>query len=465
MMDLTALHQTLTQRRRPEDVAELLVPLLQHKLTLEEQKTLAKAAAGSLRRSAWQFSSMLAEFAPPVGAEKQARKAAELLGHALPETVGTPAGPDYADPEQVAQLLRELNPRLAKAVGRHDYQADRLNRAARQAAGLGELSRRRYNKQFRALRHLEAKLQRLLAGYRQRELHMTSKSGFAHELPYAEFATDLFSAAFIAYFTARSNLRSEFTIAGQQRAYDEVADMLFRRCREGQPRPFAWRNLLTAAPPVAPPATTNWWAVAQVFPAPDVLEQLTDNQKGQLLGRWTALLLELAGQLHHIWAANTFRRVSMVVKKGDDSSTWNIAAGAWNKARDNWISLLYALGMELVLEDKCPGKVLRLMAADVVHWHQQTGGQLDPNTAVWAALPLPWEVLTDAAPCTRSMIEAACQQVQLDPVKSGWLAPREHAVVAFRPTPELVHGVSISSPYLANLLRRNKFYSGKPAVQ
>jgi hypothetical protein len=464
-MDLTALYQTLTQRRRPEDVAELLVPLLQYKLTLDEQNTLAKAAAGSLRRSAWQFSSMLAEFAPPVGADKQARKAAELLGYALPEAVGTPAGPDYADPEQVAQLLRELNPRLAKAVGRHDYQADRLNRATRQAAGLGELSRRRYNKQFRALRHLEAKLQRLVAGYQQRGLRMTSKSGFAHELTYAEFATDLFSAAFIAYFTARSNLRSEFTIAGQQRAYDEVADMLFRRCREGQPRPFAWRSLLAPAPSPVPPATTNWWAIAQVFPTQDVLGQLTDKQKGQLLGRWTALLSELASHLQHIWEANTFRRDTMVVKKGDDSSNWNIAAGAWNKARDNWISLLYALGMEFVLEDKCPGKVLRLMAADVVWWHQQTGGQLDPNTTVWATLPLPWEVLADAAPCTRSMVEAACQQAQLDPVKSGWLAPREQAVVAFRPTPELVHGVSVSSPYLAGLLRKNKVYSGKTAAQ
>jgi hypothetical protein len=461
-MDLTALHQTLTQRRRPEDVAELLVPLLQDKLTPGEQNTLAKAAAGSLRRSAWQFSSMLDAFAPPVGADKQARKAAELLGYAVPDPLGTPAGPDYADPEQVTQLLRELNPRLAKAMGRHDYQADRLNRAARQAAGLGDLSRRRYNKQFRALRHLEAKLQRLIAGYQQRELQMTSKSGFAHELTYAAFATDLFSAAFIAYFTARSNLRSEFTISGQQRAYDEVADMLFRRCREGQPRPSAW---LAPVPPAVPPATTNWWAIAQVFPTPDVLSHLTDRQKGQLLGRWTALLLELASHLQRIWDANTFRRETMVVKRGDDSSTWNIAAGAWNKARDNWISLLYALGMEFVLEAKCPGKVLRLMAADVVRWHQQTGGQLDPNTTVWATLPLPWEVLTDVAPCTQSMIEAACQQAQLDPVKSGWLAPREHTVVAFRPTPELVHGVSVSSPYLASLLRKNKVYSGKSVVQ
>jgi hypothetical protein len=464
-MDLTALYQTLTQRRRPEDVAELLLPLLHDHLTPGEESTLAKAAAGSLRRSAWQFSSMLEEFAPPVGAEKQVRKAAEIFDYELPAALGTPAGPDYADPEQVTQLLRELNPRLAKAVGQHDYKTDRLNRAARQAAGLGLLSRRRYNKQFRALRHLEAKLQRLVAGYQQRGLQMTSKSGFAHELSYEEFATDLFSAAFIAYFTARSNLRSEFTIEGQQRPYDEVADMLFRRCRDGQPRPSAWQRLLNDVPVATPPATTNWWAIAHVFPDRAVLAQLTDAQKGQLLGRWTALLTELASHLKQIWAANTFRRDTMVVKKGDDSSNWNIAAGAWNKARSNWISLLYALGMEFVLEEKCPGKVLRLMAADVVYWHLRSGGQLDPNTAVWAALPLPWEVLNDTAPCTQAMVEAACRQVNLDPAKSGWLAPREHEAVPFRPTPELVHGVSISSPYLATLLRKNKVYSGKKVAQ
>jgi len=458
-MDLTALYQTLHQRRRPEDVAELLLPLLQDHLTPREKNTLAKAATGSLRRSFWQFSSMSEEFAPPVGADKQARKAAELLEYSLPSSSEV-AALDFADPEQVTGLLRELNPRLAKTTGRHNYQSDRLDRAAREKAGLGELSRRRYNKQFRALRHLEKKLERLTAASHQRELHMTSKSGFAHELPYDEFATDIFSAAFIAYLTARSNLRSEFTIGGQQRAYDEVADMLFRRCRNGQ-QPSMLRRLLIGEPKVPPPSTTNWWAIAQVYPEQKVLKQLTDEQKGRLLGRWAAFLQELAGYLQKIWAVNTFRRDTMIVKRGDDSSTWNIAAGAWNKARDNWINLLYSLGMEEILDDKCPGKVLRLMAADVVYWHQQAGGMLDPNTIVWAALPLPWEVLQDTVSCTRATVKNACRRAELDPAKSGWLAPRVHGIVAFRPTPELVHGVSVSSPYLAQLLRQHKVFSGK----
>jgi hypothetical protein len=36
----------------------------------------------------------------------------------------------------------------------------------------------------------------------------------------------------------------------------------------------------------------------------------------------------------------------------------------------------------------CPGKVLRLMAADVAWWHRQSGGGLHQDTAVWKELPL-----------------------------------------------------------------------------
>lgn len=136
-------------------------------------------------------------------------------------------------------------------------------------------------------------------------------------------------------------------------------------------------------------------------------------------------------------------------------------AGAWNKARDNWINLLYALGLEFVLEEVCPGKVLRLMAADVVAWHRSAGQTLDPNTQVWATLPLPWEVLAGTATCTEDLVTAACRNAGLDPVKSGWVAPRLHHVATFRPTPELVHGVSVGSPYLARILRQRGAFSGK----
>ncbi|GAA4351011.1 hypothetical protein GCM10023185_09320 [Hymenobacter saemangeumensis] len=439
----------------------MLLPLLEQHLTPPELATLKRAAGNSLRRNAWHYTSMMEDFARPAGANKQAAKAAELLEYPLPAASDASIA-DYADPEQVRLLLQELSPRLAKNMGHNNYLTDRLDRKARQAAGLGDLSRRQYNKRFRALRHLEEKLQQLVFTSQQHQLQMVSKHGFAHEIAYEDFSRDLFSAAFIAYYTARCNLRSEFTNQSQERPFNTVADMLFRRCRDGQPPVSALRRWVTGAlPPTGSSPAPAWWAIAQVYPAPQVLAQLSDEQKGELLGRWTALLQELADVLRHTWAANTFRRDSMVVKRGDDSSTWNITAGAWNKARDNWINLLYALGMEFVLEDLCPGKVLRLMAADVVAWHQQTGGQLDPNTLVWADLPLPWEVLNGTATCTRETVAAACARAGLNAAKSGWLAPRPHQVVPFRPTPELVHGVSVSNPYLALVLRKNKVFSGK----
>lgn len=452
-MDLHPLYDTLRQRRRPEDVAELLLPLLQGRLTPAQARTLQKAAGHSLRRGVWPYSAMAHAFRQPVGAARQVQTAAELFQQQ------PPAGVRYDDTAAVDAFLETVNPLIGKQAGRHNYRTDRLDRADRAAAGL-DLSKRRYNKLFRALRHLEEKRDTLLTEHRKAEFEQVAQHGLAHALPYDAFAQDLDSAAFVAYYTARCNLRSEFIIGGQQRPYDEVADMLFRRCVGSPPSALAsWFG----AGPAQPTATANWWTLAHVYPAPEVLARLTGAQQGELLGRWTALLQELAGYLQEVWARNSFDRAAMVVKRGDDSSTWNAAAGAWNKARDNWINLLYALGMEFVLEELCFGKALRLMAADVVAWHQSAGQGLDPNTRVWAALPLPWEVLLGTATCTRAQVAEACQRASLDPAKSGWLAPRPHGVVPFRPTPELVHGVSVANPYLAAVLKRHRYFSGKAA--
>ncbi|QIX62742.1 hypothetical protein HER32_16805 [Hymenobacter sp. BT18] len=450
-MDLQPLYHTLRQRRRPEDVADLLLDILQDRLSPQQTATLRKAANHSVRRSVWQYTAMLQAFRSPVGAGKQVHKAAELFK--LPPS---PAQ-GYEAPEEVEAFLRQVNPLIGKQPGQNNYRTDRLDRAARQAAGL-DLSKRQYNKLFRTVRHLEEKLATLLAEWRKLELEQVAKHGFAHHLSYEAFSQDLDSAAFIAYYTARCNLRSEFTIGGQQRPYDEVADMLFQRCAGHSPsRAARWLG----AAPVPPSSTTNWWAIAHVYPAPTVLSQLSGEQQGQLLGRWTTLLQELAEYLRQVWAQNTFQRESMIVKRGDDSSTWNAAAGSWNKARDNWMNLLYALGMEFVLDDMCFGKALRLMAGDVAAWHRSAGQGLDPNTQVWAALPLPWEVFAGTATCTKAQVEAACQQAGLNPEKSGWIAPRPHGTVPFQPTPELVHGVSVGNPYLAAVLKRHRYFSGK----
>lgn len=190
---------------------------------------------------------------------------------------------------------------------------------------------------------------------------------------------------------------------------------------------------------------------------------MTDEQKGILLGKWTTILQDIAELLDEVWTVSNINRETMVVRKGNDSTTWNNTAGAWNKARDNWMNLIYSLGLDFILEEICFGKVLRLMAADVVAWHYSTGGKLDPNTEVWNKIPLPWEVFQNKAECNKELVIKYCKQAGLDPEKSGWIAPRVHGVAEFKPTPELVQGVAVSNPFLATVLKRHRYFSGKNA--
>ncbi|MEO0042813.1 MAG: hypothetical protein RL329_2261 [Bacteroidota bacterium] len=442
-MALAALHQTLSERKRPEDVAEMVLEILGSALSAGEQAILEKAAQHALKRTIAQYSSMAQTFAKPIGLEHQVKKAMEVF------KIKDKPGFQYDNAAQIEAFLREINPIIHKTAFQHDYKTDRLNRAARLEKGM-DLAKRQYNKLFRKLRHVEQKLQTFLVEQRKSVFQQVGKHGFAHDISFADFSTDVNAACFIAYYTAKCNLRSEFTIEKQQKPFDEIAEMLFNRVlKPTQIGFFTGRK------------KTNWWSIAQVYPNVLVLNQLTPAQKGRLLGKWTALLQELAFFLKKLWDENQFRKATMVVKRGDDSTTWNHTAAAWNKARSNWLNLLHAMGMEYVLDELCFGKVMRLMAADLVYWHQQVGNALDPNTMVWNELPLPWEVFQGEMFCNKAMVIQACVKAGLNLEKSGWIAPAEQTVAAFKPTPELVHGVSVHNPFLAAILKKHKFFSGK----
>jgi hypothetical protein len=237
-----------------------------------------------------------------------------------------------------------------------------------------------------------------------------------------------------------------FTNTSQARPYDEICEMLMQRCNRQQEQ-------------------TNWWAIAHVLPVREVIRHLDDEQKGVLLAEYFNLMNEAALFLKELWETNDLGE-DMVVRRGNDSTTWNVTAGAWNKLREGWFSLMYDLGMVDAVEQMCPGKVLRLMAADVAWWHRQSGGDLHEDTAVWMELPRPWEVLSGNAICSKSLVESVCQRYGLDPVKSGWSAPRPGRYVErFTPTPELVHGVVVGSPLLAAVFRKAGVFSGKTATE
>ena len=417
-------------------MAALIHDVLGPQLSREEAGVLGKALPSALRNMVWQYTAMLEAFAKVTGAEKQVNKAIQLF-----KLDATFASGAYDDPKVVEEFIGAVSSLIHKDPGYNNYAADRLNREQRMAAGL-DISKRRYNKLFRCLRRLEQKLSIMIREHQRLFFQRTGKHAFAEDITRDDFMADVNSACFIAYYTARCNLRSEFTVKGQQRPYDEIAHMLFSRCMNNA-------------------AGTNWWAIAQVFPRPEVLEKLSGDQQGILLGKWTSLLAQVASFLGELWEQNDFNRTTMVVRKGNDSSSWNNTAGAWNKARDSWMNLLYALGMEFILEEMCPGKVMRLIAADVASLHYLQGNKEDPNLPVWNRLPFPWEVFSGKAICTRARVEAACKFSGLHAERSGWIAPREHGVVPFRPTPELVHGVTVSNPYLAKILKQHKYFSGK----
>lgn len=427
MPDPEKLYETLHRRNRPEDIAELVSQLLENKLDKHEQKLLDKAAKGSLKKNLYYYTSMAQDFARAVGAEKQIKKVIEIFKIEQQEC---------KKPEEIEAFIKSVSAIIHKPAWQNNFKEHRLNKEQRQNIGL-DISKRNYNKKWRLLKRLEKKLQTYTREIRKVEFQMISKHGLAHHISYDVFVKDLDAACFIAYYNARCNVRSVFTNTSQERPFDEICEMLFNRCK------------------------TNWWAIAHIYPNTNVLSHLTDVQKGELLGRWTAILQDIASLLEEIWHSSEINRETMIVKKGNDSTTWNNTAGAWNKARDNWMNLTYALGAEYILDEICFGKVLRLMAADVAYWHRSAGGGLDPNTTVWNKIPLPWEVFLGKQTCNKDMIVQYCAEAGMDPQKSGWIAPRIHGVAEFKPTPELVHGVQVFNPYLATILKRHKYFSGK----
>lgn len=284
-------------------------------------------------------------------------------------------------------------------------------------------------------RELSFKQREFAANARLLYLAQFAETSFAPELTQA--VMDDGTLSFVAYYTARLGLRSVFTNSKQARPFDELAELLLGHCQ-------------------------TWEAVALVFPRRDVLDRLDREVKLTLLSKSGALLSEIGELLAKTAERGHISADTMIVHKGNDSSTWNALAGAWNRARDFWIACLDSLGWLGMLDLYCPGKVLRLMAADVAVWHGGSDYALHRDTMVWRELPAPWEVLRGNAECTRFMVQAACERHGVDPERSGWTGARDRTVVEqFTPTPELVHGVKVGHPALAVLLRTIGVFSGK----
>lgn len=430
------LHATLARRDTPEQVAEIIDRHLPPTGILKIRRLIRHMLSKS-QRSRFGWSSMPTRFKPPVPMNRQLAKAHELALLFLGRRI---AAAD--DPDALEAFVAEFGRLIGRTPAQRSFRDDRANREQRAALGLS-LSRRRYDKLFRLTVRLDLRLEKLREEEARHRLMLVSKAALGSQLAISDFGDHLPSVAFVAYYSARMKLRSEFTIDGQQRPFDDLAADLLGLCRKDSDN-------------------AAWWAIAHVFPRADVLAHLDDRQKGMLLGRWQSILTDLADRLEQAWQRTDIQLDTMIVKRGNDSSTWNLFAAAWNRARDHWLALIDAMGLHAMFDVMLPGKVMRLMAADVAYWHRSSGGAVHPDTLVWRALPKPWDVLRGNAISTRTDVERLCREHGIDPAKSGWSAPRARTAIAeFRPTPELVHGVAVDNPYLAAMLKRAGVYSGK----
>ncbi len=434
------LYRHTQGRSRPEDVAETVLRAIGDRLDAPTRRLLDRAARGSLARQAGAYSSMASEFFRAVVQPQRQLELTRTLMAMPPVQAALPSlsEREARDPEAVRRFVEIAGALIHRRFG----DARRLDKQARYAMGLMK-GHRWYGKRFRLLRRLEHKIDRMVRGERRFSLSRIAKSCLATKIPLEVLARDLDSACLVAYLTARMSMRSVFTNGPQERPFDEIAAALLAHCERGEP---------------------CWLAIAHVMPDREVVRRLYDEERGRLLAVAFDAMVDASEFLREVYCRSSIDRSTMIVRRGNDSSTWNEAAGAWNKAREAWITLVHVMGLDGLLDAMLPGKALRLMAADVAYWHRISGGGTHPDTAVFAALPLPWEVLSGEAPCPRAMVETVCRAHGVS--AAGWVGPRERReAVPFRPTPELVHGVAVSSPALAQTLRKLGVFGGPTHAQ
>lgn len=444
------LHRSLGARLTLEAVCKLIL-LVPGVVVMPAQRRVLQRSAGS---RAGVYTSMSEDFARPEPAVHKVRMllgllkqdpvlASHLAADITPEAVAALAG----DPWRLLGQLRFLAPFVGWHPGA-DFR-NRLNRKERAEARHGQ-SKRRYNRLVRHMTRTHERAARLQRQILLRQLVTVGRSGLAYAITEEEMRADPIGACFVAYWVAQRNRRREFTLSGRDNPFDTVAEILLERC-------------LTDGG-----GNVDWWMIARAYPQPAVVARLSDARQGELMGEWFAFMrlgAELLRAEYEAWPVRgaNVDRSTMIVRPGVDSSTWNTLAQAYNAARTGWLNCVGAADALDVLDAACPGKVMRVMAADLAYLHRANGGGPDPETQVWATLPLPWEVLDGDVACTATTVELACREQGVDPHARGWTAPRQVGgkVARWKPTPELVHGVEVANPLWAGLLRRAGVFSGK----
>ncbi|WP_127502566.1 hypothetical protein [Actinoplanes solisilvae] len=324
--------------------------------------------------------------------------------------------------------------------GGHVDARERLDAEARRER-LPGVPVRAYRRAVRAVLHLQQRTE-VLAAERDREAATAfGKARLAHLVAEDDFVACPATAAFTAYYVARLNLRTVFTSGSQARPMDSLAEELLAAAM---------------ASPVRQP-----WVLASVLTRWSVLDLLDDVQCGTLMALYYEQFAAAARALRRSFDENR-DPTHMIMRMGDDSSTWNAASRSFNQARTGWLNLLRGLGYEDVLEASCPGKVPALVAADVAAWHRLSGRDQHVDVRVWAELPLPWDVVLGDDDCPAELVRRVCARHGVDAEAAGWTQPyRQVRIELPEPAPDLVHGIAVASPMLAGVLRQAGVFSGQ----
>lgn len=420
---LSELHASLTSRWRPEDVAALVSRVLAGRLSHAEVSVLSEATRWAARTG--YFTLMSASW-------ERASDASSTVGY-----VGRVFGDTAAvDPTDVVSL-RAYRDRLAQRIGWVPEKAERWDVSRIHEAGF---SVRRYHRAWHALDVLTEKITTVERMQLRRFCAQSARVGLGTTVAVEEVAADPDAACFVAYYTARRNTRRGFTLEGRDNPFDAIAAMLLARLND----------------------QSDWWMVARSYPRPEVLVRLAPDRQGELIGAWWHTMRIAAALCAEIDKRSPVNRSTMIVQRGQDSDTWNLAAGAYNVARAAWLSALSATGSLDILSATCPPKLPKLMAGDLIFWHTVTGGQAThPDVRVAARLSPAWKVVTGEASCTARDVRLACMDESIEAETTGWTAPlAKGALGSVTPTPELVHGITVGDPILASILRRAGVWSG-----
>lgn len=317
--------------------------------------------------------------------------------------------------------------------------------ATERRAELPGVSKKLYKAAVRSVLHLEERVATLLDVRRMESNVQFAKARLAPSIPRQGFEASPYTAAFVAYYTARLGARTLFSAAGQDRPMDDVAE-----------------HLLQQALPEG-----NFATLSKVITHRAIVRRLSGDEVIELERLYLDRIDTAAYDLARLFDHSRDRR-EMIVRRGDDSSTWNAASRAFNQARTGLLNLAPfvqevrgAVGPVFGI-DYLPGKAPALIAADVANYLYE--GELHADLQVWDQLPLPWQALPGgSATCTVEDVQHVCASLGIDADTTGWTMPyRQDRIETARPAQDLVHGIAVhADPALVEELRKAGLFAGK----